>query len=146
MARRRSHRSTASVRRGCLLQGLRSGVKRSSARGLRRPRARTDKVHALDADFSPSFLCRNETGYRYSALVSMGFVVGSSSRPRIDWQLLKENAEGLVCLSAASRLHPAAHRQRRVCAAKAEGAGAARDLRGGFYLGEDHGIWRSGGR
>ena len=65
------------------------------------PRARTDKEHALDADYSHLILlCRNETGYRNLCyLVSMGFVEGFYVKPRIDWQLLKEHAEGLVCLS-----------------------------------------------
>ena len=45
-------------------------------------------------------LCKNETGYRnLSYLVSMGFVEGFYVKPRIDWGLLHEHAEGLVCLS-----------------------------------------------
>ena len=65
------------------------------------PRGRTDREHGIDSRYTHLILlCKNETGYRnLSYLVSMGFVEGFYIKPRIDWQLLREHAEGLVCLS-----------------------------------------------
>ncbi len=65
------------------------------------PRKRTDKEHGADSEYSHLILlCKNETGYRNLCyLVSMGFVEGFYIKPRIDWPLLYEHAEGLVCLS-----------------------------------------------
>ena len=65
------------------------------------PRGMTDKEHGRDNDYSHLILlCRNETGYRNLCyLVSMAFTEGFYIKPRIDWALLKEHAEGLVCLS-----------------------------------------------
>lgn len=46
-------------------------------------------------------LCKNETGYHnLIKLVSLGFTEGLYYKPRIDFELLKEHHEGLVCLSA----------------------------------------------
>ena len=46
-------------------------------------------------------LCKNETGYHnLIKLVSLGFTEGLYYKPRIDFELLKENHEGLICLSA----------------------------------------------
>ena len=65
------------------------------------PRGMTDKEHGRDNDYSHLILlCKNETGYRNLCyLVSMAFTEGFYIRPRIDWALLREHAEGLVCLS-----------------------------------------------
>ena len=65
------------------------------------PRSRTDREHGVDSQYSHLILlCKDETGYRnLSYLVSMGFVEGFYVKPRIDWPLLYEHAEGLVCLS-----------------------------------------------
>ena len=65
------------------------------------PRNRTEKEHGLDSEYSHLILlCKDETGYRNLCyLVSMGFIEGFYIRPRIDWQLLYEHSEGLVCLS-----------------------------------------------
>ena len=65
------------------------------------PRNRTDKEHGPDSDYSHLILlCRNETGYRNLCyLVSAAFTEGFYVKPRIDWALLREHAEGLVCLS-----------------------------------------------
>ena len=65
------------------------------------PRNRTDREHGIDSQYTHLILlCKNETGYRnLSYLVSMGFVEGFYVKPRIDWQLLSEHSEGLVCLS-----------------------------------------------
>ncbi len=65
------------------------------------PRSRFDKEHGTDNNYSHLILlCKNETGYRNLCyLVSAGFTDGFYVRPRIDWALLQEHAEGLVCLS-----------------------------------------------
>ncbi len=65
------------------------------------PRRMADKEHGLDNDYSHLILlCENETGYRNLCyMVSAGFTEGFYIRPRIDWPLLHEHAEGLICLS-----------------------------------------------
>ncbi len=65
------------------------------------PRSRFQKEHGIDNEYSHLILlCKNETGYRnLCALVSAGFTDGFYVRPRIDWDLLHEHADGLVCLS-----------------------------------------------
>ncbi len=65
------------------------------------PRERTGREYGIDSQYTHLILlCKDETGYRnLSYLVSMGFVEGFYIKPRIDWQLLHEHAEGLVCLS-----------------------------------------------
>ena len=46
-------------------------------------------------------LCENQTGYRNLVkLVSAGFTEGFYYKPRIDYKLLREHTEGLICLSA----------------------------------------------
>ncbi len=66
------------------------------------PRTRFDKVYELDYDpWHLVLLCKNETGYKnLIKLCSAGFTEGFYNKPRIDWELLKDHAEGLVCLSA----------------------------------------------
>ena len=45
-------------------------------------------------------LCKNEIGYRnLSYMVSMSFIDGFYSRPRVDMELIRAHSEGLVCLS-----------------------------------------------
>ena len=45
-------------------------------------------------------LCKNEIGYKnLSYMVSMSFIDGFYSKPRIDMDLLRQHSEGLVCLS-----------------------------------------------
>ncbi len=65
------------------------------------PRSRFAKEHGIDNNYSHLILlCKNELGYRnLCALVSAGFIDGFYVRPRIDWELLHEHAEGLICLS-----------------------------------------------
>ncbi len=65
------------------------------------PRSRFQKEHNPDSNYSHLILlCKNETGYRNLCyLVSCGFTEGFYIRPRIDWELLRGRAEGLVCLS-----------------------------------------------
>ena len=46
-------------------------------------------------------LCENETGYKnLMYLCSEGFTRGFYYRPRVDYKLLREHHEGLICLSA----------------------------------------------
>jgi DNA polymerase-3 subunit alpha len=65
------------------------------------PRGRADKDYGADSNYSHLILlCKNETGYRNLCyLVSMGFLEGFYIKPRIDWGLLKQHSEGLICLS-----------------------------------------------
>ena len=65
------------------------------------PRGREDRIHGLDGDYSHLILlCKNETGYKNLCyLVSAGFTEGFYNKPRIDWPLLKEYSEGLICLT-----------------------------------------------
>lgn len=65
------------------------------------PRSRFDKEHGLDSEYTHLILlCKNETGYKNLCyLVSMAFTEGFYNKPRIDWALLHERAEGLICLS-----------------------------------------------
>ncbi len=65
------------------------------------PRGMEDKEYGADSNYSHLILlCKNETGYRNLCyLVSEGFTRGFYIKPRIDWQLLIEHAQGLICLS-----------------------------------------------
>ena len=64
-------------------------------------RSRLDKEHGIDSEYTHLILlCKNETGYKNLCyLVSAGFTEGFYIKPRIDWQLLREYSEGLICLS-----------------------------------------------
>ncbi len=66
------------------------------------PRRMTDRVHGVDNEARHLvLLCQNERGYRnLSYLVSRGFLDGFYGRPRIDMELLRSHAEGLIALSA----------------------------------------------
>ena len=109
------------------------------------PRSRLDREHGLDNEYSHLILlCKNETGYRNLCyLVSAGFTEGFYIRPRIDWPLLHEHAEGLVCLSGCLAGYiPQAILRGDYEAAKAR-ALELRELFGedSFYLEiQDHGI------
>ena len=108
------------------------------------PRSRFDREHGVDSDYSHLILlCKNETGYRNLCyLVSCGFTEGFYIRPRIDWALLREHAEGLVCLSGCvSGEIPQRILRENYAGAKAR-ALELRELFGpDFYLEiQDHGI------
>lgn len=46
-------------------------------------------------------LCENNTGYQnLMYLISEGFLTGYYYKPRIDYNLIREHHEGLICLSA----------------------------------------------
>ncbi len=65
------------------------------------PGSRKGREYGVDNEYTHLILlCENETGYKNLCyLVSMGFTEGFYIRPRIDWPLLHEHAEGLICLS-----------------------------------------------
>ncbi len=64
-------------------------------------RTRFDKVNKLDYNTHLVLLCKNETGYKnLIKMVSRGFTEGFYNKPRIDFDLLKQHSEGLICLSA----------------------------------------------
>lgn len=65
------------------------------------PRSMTDKEHGTDNGYSHLILlCKNETGYKNLCfLESAAFTQGFYIKPRIDWALLHQHSEGLICLS-----------------------------------------------
>ena len=66
------------------------------------PRGYTVKDGKMDREYGHLILlAKNETGYQnLMRLSSEAFIHGFYYRPRIDYDLLSQNAEGLVCLSA----------------------------------------------
>lgn len=66
------------------------------------PRSRFNKEGRADKEYAHLvLLAKNEKGYgNLIKLVSAGFTEGYYYKPRIDYELLKEYSEGLVCLSA----------------------------------------------
>ena len=108
-------------------------------------RTRFDKQHEFDAESRHLvLLCKNETGYRnLSYMVSQAFTEGFYIKPRIDMDLLREHAEGLIALSACL----AGEIPRRLLNGDYDGAKeyalTMRDIFGedSFYLElQDHGI------
>ena len=65
------------------------------------PRSMKDKTHCADSDYSHLvLLCKDEQGYKNLCyLVSAAYTEGFYLKPRIDWELLRSYAQGLVCLS-----------------------------------------------
>ena len=64
-------------------------------------RDRTDKSFAGRENSHLILLCENNTGYQnLMYLISEGFLTGYYYRPRIDYNLIREHHEGLICLSA----------------------------------------------
>ena len=102
------------------------------------PRSRFDRVHELDAAMNHLILlCRDEEGYRNLCyLDSCAFTEGFYIRPRIDKDLLRQHARGLIALSACQ----SGEVPRKLLAGDYEGAKAAalemRELFGadGYYL------------
>ena len=109
------------------------------------PRRLSDKEHGIDNAYSHLILlCRNETGYRNLCFLnSVAFTEGFYVKPRIDWELLSEHSEGLICLSGcvAGEI-PRKLLDNNYDAAKAK-ALELRELfgEGGFYLEiQNHGL------
>ena len=65
------------------------------------PRGRDEREYGIDNNYSHLILlCKNETGYKNLCyLVSESWTSGFYVKPRIDWPLLREHSEGLICLS-----------------------------------------------
>ena len=65
-------------------------------------RTRFDRIHELDRENRHLvLLCKNEVGYKnLTNMVSKSFTEGFYNNPRIDLDLLRENSEGLIALSA----------------------------------------------
>lgn len=64
-------------------------------------RDRLDKSAANRGYSHLILLCENNTGYQnLMKLVSEGFLTGYYYRPRIDYNLIRQHSEGLICLSA----------------------------------------------
>lgn len=65
------------------------------------PRSLTDKEYGIDNEYTHLILlCKDETGYKNLCyMVSKSFTDGFYIKPRIDWPLLHERHEGLICLS-----------------------------------------------
>lgn len=66
------------------------------------PRSRFDKIYEYDSKYTHLILlAENDIGYRnLIKIVSAGFTEGFYYKPRIDFELLSEHAEGLIVLSA----------------------------------------------
>ena len=66
------------------------------------PRSRHHKEGKQDSSGNHLILlCKNEIGYKnLSYMVSMSFIDGFYSKPRVDMELISAHSEGLVCLSA----------------------------------------------
>ena len=65
-------------------------------------RGHKDKVHELDSSNSHLILlAKNNIGYKnLMNIVSIGYVDGFYYKPRIDMEVLRENSEGIIALSA----------------------------------------------
>jgi len=109
------------------------------------PRSRFNKEHGIDGEYTHLILlCKNETGYKNLCfMVSSAFTEGFYVKPRIDWELLKQYSEGLVCLSGcAAGAIPRMLNSNNYDAAKAK-AIELNELfgEGSFYLEiQDHGL------
>lgn len=66
------------------------------------PRSMRDREGSQDREYAHLILlCKNEIGYQnLMVLSSEAFLHGFYYRPRIDYELLSQHCEGLVCLSA----------------------------------------------
>jgi DNA polymerase-3 subunit alpha len=65
-------------------------------------RSRHDKAGRLDSGgYHLVLLCENQTGYQnLMKLVSLAYIEGFYTKPRVDLELLERYHEGLICLSA----------------------------------------------
>ena len=75
------------------------------------PRTMADRVHGIDNEsYHLVLLCKDMEGYaNLSALVSEGFLHGFYGKPRVDLQLLRQHAKGLLTFDVkflCLKLHP----------------------------------------
>ena len=109
------------------------------------PRGMTDREYGRDNDYTHLILlCKNEVGYHNLCyLVSAAYTEGFYVKPRIDWALLHQHAEGLICLSGCVA---GAIPQMIIRGEYKEAKAKALELselfgEGGFYLEiQDHGL------
>lgn len=68
-------------------------------------RTRHDREHLLDRkSYHLILLCENQKGYQNLVkLVSLASLDGFYQKPRVDWELLSQYHEGLICLDRLSR-------------------------------------------
>ena len=104
-----------------------------------------DRVHGIDNDpYHLVLLCKNRKGYENLCyMVSEAFTHGFYGKPRVDLELLKAHAEGLICLSAClAGAVPQYLLEEDYDAAKNYALGLAEIFgEGNFYLElQDHGI------
>lgn len=79
---------------GCEVYVCRDRLDKSAANRLDKSAANREYSHLI-------LLCENNTGYQnLMKLVSEGFLTGYYYRPRIDYNLIRQHSEGLICLSA----------------------------------------------
>ncbi len=109
------------------------------------PRDRRGREYGVDSEYTHLILlCKNETGYHnLCRLVSAAFTEGFYIKPRIDWPLLHDYAEGLLCLSGCVAGDIP---QKLIDGRYDEALARAKELdelfgRGSFYLEiQDHGL------
>ncbi len=84
--------------RACMVEGIRPII---GCEVYVAPRSRFDKEGKADMSGNHLvLLVENEIGYRnLISLVSLGFIEGFYSKPRIDMELLRQKSEGLIALS-----------------------------------------------
>ena len=110
MAQARGDKAVAITDHG-VMYGAVEFYKEAKKRGIRpiigcevyvAQRSRFDKVHELDGENRHLvLLCENNEGYRNLAeLVSRAWLEGFYSKPRVDFELLRQYHEGLIALSA----------------------------------------------
>lgn len=108
------------------------------------PRSRFDRDGSQDREYAHLILlAKNETGYKNLMLLSSeAFLHGFYYKPRIDYDLLAEHAEGLVCLSACLAGDiPQLLLKNRYDDAKALAARLQSIFHGDFYIElQNHGI------
>ncbi|MBQ3792336.1 MAG: DNA polymerase III subunit alpha, partial [Clostridia bacterium] len=85
--------------RACLKEGIRPII---GCEVYVAPRSRLEKKSMNERSYYHLvLLCENDLGYRnLCKLVSLAFVEGFYGKPRVDFELLQEYHEGLICLSA----------------------------------------------
>ena len=66
------------------------------------PGSMAGREYGVDSEYTHLvLLCKNDVGYRnLCRLVSLGYTEGFYIKPRIDWPLLYQYSEGIICLSA----------------------------------------------
>ncbi len=83
--------------RACVAEGIRPII---GCEVYVAPRTRFDKSTGGAHPYHLVLLCKNEVGYRNLIhMVSRSFTEGFYSKPRVDLELLREHADGLIALS-----------------------------------------------